>query len=66
MPLFFLIHLGAALCLCNVLSLIVLTVPTTAALLNRIRVEEAVLMSGLGERYREYMTRTKRLVPGLY
>ena len=61
-----LFHLGAALCLCNALSLIVLTVPTTVALLNRIRVEEDVLLSGLGGRYREYVTRTKRLLPGLY
>ncbi len=61
-----LVHLGAALCLGNALSLIVLTVPTTLALLNRVRVEESVLLSGLGDSYREYMTRTKRLIPGLY
>jgi protein-S-isoprenylcysteine O-methyltransferase len=61
-----LVHLGAALCLGNALTLIVLTVPTTLALLNRIRVEEDVLRSGLGDRYSEYMTRTKRLIPGLY
>jgi len=52
--------------LCNALSLIALTVPTTLALLNRIRVEEDVLRSGLGDRYREYMSRIKRLIPGLY
>jgi protein-S-isoprenylcysteine O-methyltransferase len=61
-----LVHLGAALCFCNVLSLIVLTVPTTLALLHRIRVEEDVLQSGLGYTYSEYMRRTKRLVPALY
>jgi protein-S-isoprenylcysteine O-methyltransferase len=61
-----LFHVGAGLCLCNALSLIALTVPTTLVLLNRIRVEEDVLLSGLGDRYRGYMTRTKRLIPGLY
>ena len=61
-----LFHLGAALCLCNILSLVALTVPTTVALLNRVRVEEDVLQSGLGDTYRNYMTRTKRLIPGLY
>jgi protein-S-isoprenylcysteine O-methyltransferase len=61
-----LVHLGAALCLGNALTLIVLIVPTTLALLNRVRVEESVLLSGLGDRYREYMTRTRRLIPGLY
>ena len=61
-----LFHLGSALCLCNFLSLVVLTVPTIAALLNRVRIEEDVLLSGLGDTYRDYMTRTKRLIPGLY
>jgi protein-S-isoprenylcysteine O-methyltransferase len=61
-----LVHLGAALCFGNVLTLVMLTVPTTWALLNRVRVEEVVLQSGLGDRYREYMARTKRLIPGLY
>jgi protein-S-isoprenylcysteine O-methyltransferase len=61
-----LFHLGAGLCLGNVLSLTALVVPLAAALLRRIRVEEEVLMSGLGQSYREYARRTKRLVPGLY
>jgi protein-S-isoprenylcysteine O-methyltransferase len=61
-----LVHLGAALCFGNALTLVMLTVPTTLALLNRVRVEEAVLQSGLGDRYRKYMARTKRLIPGLY
>lgn len=58
--------LGAGLCFGNVLSLVALIVPTTVALLNRIRVEEDVLQSGLGDVYRNYMARTKRLIPGLY
>lgn len=61
-----LVHLGAALCLGNWLSLTVLTVPVAAALLYRIRVEESVLRAGLGPAYLAYMARTKRLIPGLY
>jgi protein-S-isoprenylcysteine O-methyltransferase len=61
-----LFHLGTALCLCNFLSLVVLSVPITVTLLNRVRVEEDVLRSGLGVAYRDHMTRTKRLIPGLY
>ena len=61
-----LVHLGAALCLGNAWSLLMLTIPTTAALLRRISVEEDVLLRNLGAAYREYMSRTKRLIPGLY
>jgi protein-S-isoprenylcysteine O-methyltransferase len=61
-----LFHLGAALCFGNALSLVAMMVPTTVALLNRMRVEDRVLVAGLGEPYRQYMARTKRLIPGLY
>ena len=36
------------------------------ALLRRIRVEEAELTRVLGEPYRAYQTRTKRLIPGVW
>jgi protein-S-isoprenylcysteine O-methyltransferase len=61
-----LVHLGAALCLGNALSLFALLVPLTIGLLNRIRIEEDVLSSNFGESYREYMKRTKRLIPVIY
>jgi protein-S-isoprenylcysteine O-methyltransferase Ste14 len=37
-----------------------------AAVLVRIRVEEAELASALGQEYRSYASRTRRLVPGLW
>jgi protein-S-isoprenylcysteine O-methyltransferase Ste14 len=40
-------------------------VPISLVLINRIRVEEDVLVSGL-ESYREYVKRTYRLIPGIY
>ena len=61
-----LFHLGAGLCLGNALSLAVLTIPTTAVLLRRIRVEESVLLENLGTAYRTYVSRTKRLIPRIY
>ena len=61
-----LIYLGAGLCLGNAVSLVGLTVLAGLALLNRIRVEEQVLQSALGDDYRAYMQRTRRLIPGIY
>ena len=60
------IHVGAALCFGNALSAIALLVPVWLALGNRMRIEEAALAEALGPAYREYMARTKRLVPGIY
>jgi protein-S-isoprenylcysteine O-methyltransferase Ste14 len=40
--------------------------PVVAGLLYRIRVEEQALAEELGEPYRSYMRRTKRLVPFVY
>ena len=37
-----------------------------AALVRRIKVEEAELARVLGDRYGEYEARTKRLVPGIW
>lgn len=58
--------LGGALALHNALSLVALLLPVTLALVYRMRVEEAVLLEALGEDYRGYCRRTRRLVPGLY
>jgi protein-S-isoprenylcysteine O-methyltransferase Ste14 len=50
----------------NWLSFVLTTVPTTAALLYRIRVEESALTQAFGKEYIDYSKVTKRLVPGLY
>lgn len=57
---------GFGLSLGNWLSLLCLVLPTTAAFLWRIRVEERALTEGLGDQYCEYVQRTKRLVPFVY
>ena len=61
-----LVYLGIGLCIGNAVALIVVFVSSALALLRRIRVEEDVLVSGLGNAYRAYMMRTKRLIPGIY
>ena len=50
----------------NWVGLLVLIVPTTAALIYRIHVEEAALSDAFGQQYADYSKATWRLVPGLY
>jgi protein-S-isoprenylcysteine O-methyltransferase Ste14 len=42
------------------------TLPIVAGVLLRIPREEALLTEGFGEKYRSYMGRTKRLIPGVW
>ena len=58
-----LILLGFGLSLANWLSLVVVLGSALIGLTYRIRVEEAALRERLGQRYQEYMRRTKRLIP---
>ena len=44
----------------------IFTIPTTIAFLLRINVEEQALAEALGEQYRSYQQRTKRLIPFIY
>lgn len=57
---------GIGLVLGNVPSLLIIFFPTFLALLYRIRLEEAALLSSLGESYAAYSLHTKRLLPWLY
>jgi protein-S-isoprenylcysteine O-methyltransferase Ste14 len=58
--------LGWALTLENWLAALVVLVPIVAVFVSRMNVEEQALESALGQRYVDYMRRTKRLVPGFY
>jgi len=57
---------GLGLGIGNWLSLVVIIVPVFAAFWWRMGIEEAALLEALGEPYRCYMKRTKRLVPMIY
>jgi protein-S-isoprenylcysteine O-methyltransferase Ste14 len=50
----------------NWIAFAVAFLPTTAAMLYRIHVEESALTAAFGEEYVAYSRGTKRLIPGLY
>ena len=50
----------------NWIGLAIVVLPTTAALLYRIHVEEQALTRAFGPQYLAYMQSTKRLIPGIY
>ena len=60
------IFLAAGLHSHNWVSLAILVLPPTVAVLYRIHVEEAALLSAFGTEYGDYMKSTKRLIPGVY
>jgi protein-S-isoprenylcysteine O-methyltransferase len=57
---------GLGFCFGNWLTVFFLTVPIVAAFLWRINIEEKALIEALGENYRSYIRRTKRLIPWVY
>ncbi|HEY2459919.1 MAG TPA: isoprenylcysteine carboxylmethyltransferase family protein [Candidatus Acidoferrum sp.] len=50
----------------NWLGFAVAVIPTTAAVLYRIHIEEAALTAAFGPAYLQYSRESKRLLPGLY
>jgi protein-S-isoprenylcysteine O-methyltransferase Ste14 len=58
--------IGCGLAAGDWLALVVCALLPLPALLRRIQVEEAELISVLGDRYRVYQGQTKRLLPGLW
>jgi protein-S-isoprenylcysteine O-methyltransferase Ste14 len=42
------------------------TLPILVGVMQRIPQEEGLLLEGLGDKYRAYMARTKRLIPGVW
>jgi protein-S-isoprenylcysteine O-methyltransferase Ste14 len=61
-----LIAAGLGLTYGNWLSLALMLMLPSAALLRRVQVEEGVLAGALGRPYTDYLRRTKRLIPGLW
>jgi protein-S-isoprenylcysteine O-methyltransferase Ste14 len=60
------ITVGFGIAFASWLSLVLCAVLPLLALLRRIKVEESELVRVLGEPYRAYSARTKRLVPGIW
>jgi len=60
------LHLGFALSLGNWASVALVALGLPPLFVYRIRVEERALAARLGTSYTQYMTRTKRLIPGVW
>ncbi len=58
--------LGLGLAFGNWLSFAIIAVVTIAGFSYRIAVEESALIEHFGDRYRDYVRRSKRLIPGIY
>ena len=58
--------LGLGIALASWLSVLAAVLLPLVGVLVRIHVEEGALTGGLGDEYREYAARTKRLVPGIW
>ena len=58
--------LGFGLALTNGLSLLIMLALPGLAYAYRMRVEESALCAAFGDQYRDYMRRTKRLIPFIY
>jgi protein-S-isoprenylcysteine O-methyltransferase len=62
---FLAVGLGCGLALGTWLACAIIFVPTLVATVYRVRVEEEALVDGMGERYSDYIKRTKRFIPYL-
>jgi protein-S-isoprenylcysteine O-methyltransferase Ste14 len=58
--------IGFGISLNNWLSLLIISVPVTFAMLYRIKIEEKMLLNQFGAAYADYMKRTKRLIPWIF
>jgi len=58
--------LGLGLSFGNWLSFCTIAIPITCAFIYRIRLEERMLLMHFAEEYRQYMEKTKRLLPYIY
>ncbi len=63
---FILEWMGPPLILGSPTGFLLTTLPITIGVLQRIPREEALLLEGLGQKYRDYKGRTKRLIPGVW
>jgi protein-S-isoprenylcysteine O-methyltransferase Ste14 len=60
------IFLGISTCLSNWISILLMIIPVFLGYLNRINVEEKFMVKQMGQKYLDYKTRTKRLIPRIY
>lgn len=61
-----LICFGLFMSMNSIISLFVITIPVLLAIIYRIKLEEIILMKEIGEPYKDYMTKTYKIIPKLY
>lgn len=62
----FIIFIGISISISNWLSILLMMIPVTLGYLYRIKVEEKFLLDQLGEDYKKYQERTKKIIPMVY
>ncbi len=60
------IFLGLSISLSNWLSILLMMIPVAIGYLYRIKVEEKFMVEQLGEIYKNYQIRTKKIIPRIY
>jgi protein-S-isoprenylcysteine O-methyltransferase Ste14 len=60
------IFLGISTTLSNWISIVLMIVPVTAAYFYRIKIEERFMLENLGDVYKGYQERTRKLIPKIY
>ncbi len=60
------IFMGISISISNWLSILLMMIPVSLGYLYRIKVEEKFMVEQLGEDYKHYQDRTKRIIPRLY
>ena len=60
------IFIGITVSMSNWISVLLMMIPVSIGYLNRMNVEERFMLEQLGEEYKKYLARTKRLFPFLY
>jgi protein-S-isoprenylcysteine O-methyltransferase Ste14 len=58
--------LGAGIASYNIVVLSIITITTVVVYHYRIKSEERMLIEGIGDNYKDYMKRTKKVIPGVY
>jgi protein-S-isoprenylcysteine O-methyltransferase Ste14 len=58
--------IGLGLCLSNLISILVILIPITFVVVNRLKIEEQALNDAFGNDYLEYCKETWKLIPWVY
>ena len=60
------IFLGIATALSNWISILLMIIPVFGGYINRIRIEEKFMTQQMGQKYIDYQSRTKKLIPNIF